>query len=557
VSARSVFRLLAAYLVVVAVACGVVRGCVSLRVDPARRGEVIASVWRGGALVARSVVNDVGDRDAVLDAALAERGARIAYERVVADGPVLTKSEVAFAVSLVASVDGVRATLDGHTAYVTPDDLLVRQAYDKDATFPALSLSVGADIPLVLALLSERLHVPVSDLQARAKFRRIRVVRTVPDAPPPERVTAETLDAATTRSAALDAARYLARGVGADGRYRYMVDATTNRTMSGYDWPRHAGATFFLAQAAGTSRDPMITSACLRAANLMRTEALASCGDLRCVGTDPVVDLGASSLALLAFSEVVKWRLDESFRSSVVELARFARTLQRPDGEFMHQYDRAAKKPIDVQLLYYSGEATLALARAASVTNDPADLDAAKRGLAHLVGPAWSFFGDRYYFGEEHWTCQAMDDLWSRAPDPKALDFCLRWAAQNRAMQMSADEAPYDVDGSLGLTAIVTPRFTPVASRCEAAVATLDAAKRAGVDAREIAAIDRQLRRSLALLVRAELRPGPSHLFADPGAVFGAMPGSAVDWALRIDYAQHAGSAMMRWLEVTAPHDGR
>jgi hypothetical protein len=557
VSSRAVFRLLAGYVIALVAACAVVHGCVSLRVDRARRGEVIASVWRAGALVARSVVQDVGDRDAKLDAALAERGSRIAYERVVADGPVLTRSEIAFAVSLVASVDGVRATIDGRTEYVTPDDLLVRQGYDKDATFPALSLTLGADVPLILALLSERLNVPVPELEARAKFRRIRVVRTVPDAPPAELVTAETLDAPTMRSAALDAARYLARGVGRDGRYRYLVDAPTNRTMSGYDWPRHAGATFFLAQAAGTSRDPMIMSAALRAANLLRTEALAQCGDVRCVGTDPVVDLGSSSLALLAFSEIVKWRLDESFRSIVTELARFARGQQRPDGEFMHEFDRTAKKPIDVQLLYYSGEATLALARAASVTKDPADLEAAKRGLAHLVGPAWSFFGDRYYFGEEHWTCQAMDDLWERAPDPKALDFCLRWAAQNRAMQMSADEAPYDVDGSLGLTAIVTPRLTPVASRCEAAVATLDAAKRAGIDPHEIAALDHQLRRSLALLVRAELRPGPSHLFADPGAVFGAMPGSAVDWELRIDYSQHAGSAMMRWLEVTAPHDVR
>ncbi len=556
-NARALFRILAAYALVLVVACIAVRGCVSLRIDPARRGEVVASVWRGGALVARSVVQEAGDHDATLDAALAVHGSRVAYERVVADGPVVTRWEIAFAMSLVASVDGVKATIDGRTAYVTPDDLLARQAYDKDASFPALSLSVGADVPLILALLSERLAMPVPEIEARAKFRRIRVVRTVPDAPPPERVTADTLDAPTMRSAALDAARYLARGVGPDGRYRYLVDAPTNRTMGGYDWPRHAGATFFLAQAAGTSRDPMITSACLRAANLLRTDALSNCGDMRCVGTDAIVDLGSSSLALLAFSEIVKWRLDESFRSTVVELARFARTQQRPDGEFMHEYDRAAKKPIDVQLLYYSGEATLALARAASVTNDPADLDAAKRGLANLVGPAWSFFGDRYYFGEEHWTCQAVDDLWGRAPDPKALDFCLRWAAQNRAMQMSADDAPYDVDGSLGLTAVVTPRLTPVASRCEAAVATLDAAKRAGIDPREIAALDRQLRRSLALLVRAELRPGPSHLFADPGAVYGGMPGSAVDWGLRIDYAQHAGSAMMRWLEVTAPHDAR
>jgi hypothetical protein len=28
------------------------------------------------------------------------------------------------------------------------------------------------------------------------------------------------------------------------------------------------------------------------------------------------------------------------------------------------------------------------------------------------------------------------------------------------------------------------------------------------------------------------------------------MPGSEVDWELRIDYTQHAGSALVRWLEL-------
>ena len=53
---------------------------------------------------------------------------------------------------------------------------------------------------------------------------------------------------------------------------------------------------------------------------------------------------------------------------------------------------------------------------------------------------------------------------------------------------------------------------------------------------------------AIALLVRQQFRPGPVHLFRDPAAVHGAMPGSEVDWELRIDYAQHAGSAMVRWL---------
>jgi hypothetical protein len=100
------------------------------------------------------------------------------------------------------------------------------------------------------------------------------------------------------------------------------------------------------------------------------------------------------------------------------------------------------------------------------------------------------------------------------------------------------------------VTAIVTPRLTPVASRGEAGVATLAVARAANIDAKEIAALDRQLRRSLSLIVRHQFTPGPTHLFGNPDAAFGGIPGSPVDWQLRIDYAQHAGSAMIRWLEV-------
>ena len=63
-------------------------------------------------------------------------------------------------------------------------------------------------------------------------------------------------------------------------------------------------------------------------------------------------------------------------------------------------------------------------------------------------------------------------------------------------------------------------------------------------------ALDLQLRRALALIVRQQFSPGPAHLFADPQAMRGAIPGSEVDWEIRIDYAQHAGSAMVRWLDV-------
>lgn len=532
---RSLARLLVAYFAILVVACVVVRWWVSLRdID----GEVITSAWKKGQLATRIVNQKMAD--------VAFAGIQVVDEKVTAEGPLVTSSEAVFAMSVVSSRDGVKGTLGDKTAYVTPDDLLAHQSYDHGFTIPSLSLSLGADVALIEALLAERLGTTVPELRAHGKFRRIRTSRAHTAPQPFAETTPDSLTPDMLRTAAVDAARFLARGVANDGRFRYLVDAPTNKSLPGYDWPRHAGATFFLAQAADVSHDPVLRAAALRAASYLRDHATVACGSYKCIGQDNVVDVGSSALALIAMNEIARTGIDPSYRARVEELASFLRSQERADGEFMHQYDRRANKPIDVQFLYYSGEATLALARAFALTGDAADKDAASRGLAHIVGPAWSFFGDRYYFGEEHWTCQAMSELWDTAPDAKALSFCERWQAYGRNMMFGPNDTPYDADGAYGAGPVITPRLTPVASRCEAGVATLDAMARAKSDSKEQAALASQLRRSLALLLRQQFRPGLTHLFADPAAVSGAFPGSAVDWQLRIDYAQHAGSAMFR-----------
>jgi hypothetical protein len=148
-----------------------------------------------------------------------------------------------------------------------------------------------------------------------------------------------------------------------------------------------------------------------------------------------------------------------------------------------------------------------------------------------------------------------MVDTWNDAPNRHALDLCLHWADFCRKLQLSADDSPFDTDGAISMGPFTTPRFTPAASRAEGAIGTLDVARRAGIDEHEIALLDRQIRRSLALVVRNQWLPGPTYLFADPAAVRGAIPGSPADWQVRIDYAQHAGSAMLRWLAVTSAGD--
>ena len=149
-------------------------------------------------------------------------------ETVVQEGAILRVPTLAFALSLVPARDGLRATLDGKTVYVTPDDLLVRHVYDRGLTIASMSLALGSDVAQIVALLAERLAATADDVMTRATLRRIRVERT-PDWHP--RVTGETLSADHVHDGMLAAARYLARNISRDGYFRYRVDPVTDRSL--------------------------------------------------------------------------------------------------------------------------------------------------------------------------------------------------------------------------------------------------------------------------------------------------------------------------------------
>jgi hypothetical protein len=554
-TARAIVRTFAIYAWALSLLCAFIVARYSLHApkDPV----VITSVWQKGVIVKRAIFSNENDTSPEIEAALQEPGTTRVNEVVTGLSPIDSGAETIFSVSLVSARDGARVSYNGKTTYVTPDELLTQRGYDHGLENSAVGVTFGADVQLIIALAADRLGTRASEIAANGTFARIRVARKVVGIPERARVTPESLNADIVRTAIMDAAHYLARGVDEQGRFRYLVNAATNKNLSGYDWPRHSGATYFLAQAATLSKDPELVAATLRAGSMLKDRQTARCGTNACIGQDSVVDLGSAALAVVAYAQIASG-IDPSYKAEVERLTPFIRAQQRDDGEFKHQFDKSTKRPIDVQFPYYSGEATLALARAYKVTNDPRDLKAASAGLSRIVGGAWSFFGNHYYFGEEHWTCQAMDDLWDAAPDARALDFCMRWQAYMRHMQLRADESPHDGDGAFAFDPILTPRLTPAASRCEAGVASYDAAKKShSASPEELAALDMQLRRALALIIRQQFSPGPAHLFADPEAVHGAIPGSEVDWEIRIDYAQHAGSAMVRWLDVLAPEGSR
>jgi hypothetical protein len=546
VTLRVLLRLLAAYAAVLTLCALCVFWYVRLDRARAPRGPVLVSIWRHGERSARVAKPDESSAVRALIAEGAEAGSTRVVEQIVDFAPILALGRVVFAASIAPARDGVSATYQGRTAYLTPDDLLKLEAYEAILDYGQLGISLGANADKVLGALATELGTNADELFRHGSFRRF-CVKGI--AHYPKQLTASDVTVDAVKSSVLSAARYLVRNQKRDGSFRYEVNAMTGGDESGYNYPRHAGATYFLARTANQLHDPKLWRAALSAAAYLKDRQTLHCGAHSCVGEGDTVDVGASALALLAYVELINGGAAE-YHDSALDLAGFLRAQQRSDGDFQHIYSVAEQHPVDIQMEYYTGEAAFALSRVERISADARDLQASRRALSFLVKRPALFLGGHYFWGAEHWTCQALEDLWQRAPDHAALQFCLNWQANNRVLQFGALADRPEIQGGLSRGPFLSPRLTPLASRMEAAVATLSVARQAGIGQPELDALDAEIKSGFAFLLRYQYSPGPTYLMPDPRAVNGGFPGSPVDQHVRIDYPQHAGGALLRYWEL-------
>lgn len=516
---------------------------VRLARDGAPRGPSVQSVWQHGTRLSRTLLEH--EPPLAPEPAL-PRGAQRVSEVIVDSAPIGPAWPLLLAASLAPARDGLMVSYRGQRAYATPLDLRRLEAYEAPAQLGPFSVVLGIDVDKVLAALASELGATPADLLREGSFRRFAVKN---DIEYPKKLRPADIDRGRVRSSVEQAARYLLRNQHRDGSFRYEVNAMTGADEPGYNYPRHAGATYFLARAANQFDDAELERAARRAGAFMKDHATLRCGAHGCIGEGEQVDVGAAALALLGYVELVAGGASE-YREPALDLAGFLRAQQRTNGDFQHLYSVSEQHPIDVQFEYYTGEAAFALSRVARLSGDDRDLQAARRALSFLVQRSPWFIGARYFWGAEHWTCQVLEDLWQRAPDRAALDFCLRWQAVNRNLQFDSPPAPPEYDGAISRGPFLTPRLTPLGSRMEAAVATLAVARSAGVSESELGELEREIRRAFAVLLNYQFSPGPTFLMPDPRAMLGGFPGSAVDLHVRIDYPQHAGGALLRYWEL-------
>ena len=385
--------------------------------------------------------------------------------------------------------------------------------------------------------------------------------------PPPEQaeLTPAQVDAAISRGT-----DYLLAACAEDGRFSYRVNLRPGvEPKPKYNLLRHAGTMYALAMSHEFKANKAVPLALSRSGRFLRQQAAPLEGrpDLLAVWSRPEINfrtdaptqakLGATGLGLVALTHLRKLRPKEVPLDDLRGLARFLCYMQRKDGGFYSKYYPDKGRDGSWTSLYYPGEAALGLLLLYEQDPDPTWLQAAANAIGFLARSRQG----RKQVEADHWALLATERLlpiYGRCQPPVPRAAVLRHAVQiieqilrgQRSRDEHALEGEFTGDG----------RTTPASTRLEGLLAGLAflPPERGDLRGRVTAAAER----GLAFVVSTQVREGK---FA--GAIPRAAralpadhPRASVSFNLRatevrIDYVQHALSAMVRYRERVSKQD--
>lgn len=332
------------------------------------------------------------------------------------------------------------------------------------------------------------------------------------------------LNPAACRAAAFAGARMLARNLRPDGRFSYIVSAS-GKVSDRYNWPRHAGTSWFLARAAAESGDPALRDAARSALARLDAESRETADGRRFVHdpmrTDHSAWIGSSALGFLA------WQALGEGEPQRARLAAFLASAVGDDGQVrgVMRLDSGVWRP-QPDSSYAAGQGLLGIL-AADAAGFPVT-EARVRAEAWADGAYWPDPAGRLATLDEHWMCLADLAAYELHHQRTGDRICQAFLTQSR-----------------WLVPIRAPRVRlpagGVAANAEAFVAAAKLDRLEGRPPRwedEAAAYGRLLLDNVYRDVDVpRLSGGP--------ALLGGLHDDALSTDVRIDAVQHAGMALL------------
>ena len=159
-----------------------------------------------------------------------------------------------------------------------------------------------------------------------------------------------------------EAAAWLLRGLGEDGRYLYGYDRDADLVSPDYNGTRHAGVTMALYQYAAAAGHPEVVEAADRGLAFMLDGLLAEGEWQAWRSPGEEVELGANALLVAALVMRRQATGDEGYDDLMRGVGRFLVAQQQPDGSMHGYWNPSTHRSVPVQGKFATGEAVWALA---------------------------------------------------------------------------------------------------------------------------------------------------------------------------------------------------
>jgi len=213
-----------------------------------------------------------------------------------------------------------------------------------------------------------------------------------------------------------EAAGWLLRGLGEDGRYLYGYDRDADLVSPDYNGTRHAGVTMALYQYAAAAGRPEVVETADRGLAFMLDHLLAEGEWQAWRSPGEEVQLGANALLVAALVMRRQATGDEGYDELMRGVGRFLAAQQQPDGSMHGYWDPSTRRSVPVQGKFATGEAAWALALLAG--------ELSGEGWAAPALPTLDYLAlhrdrDMGFLTRmpDHWAAYAMAEL-----GPAALD---------------------------------------------------------------------------------------------------------------------------------------
>jgi len=264
-----------------------------------------------------------------------------------------------------------------------------------------------------------------------------------------------------------------------------------------------------------------------------------------CLVDEGTATLGTAALSAVAALEYQGRTGDMRFAEHARRLLYFVLGMQTMEGDFRHFY-YAGPRVVDerAKTMFYSEEAALALVLGHRVLKDAAFLPAAERALDFLTKQKYQFFLGWFIYGADHWTCIAAQEAWPHLKHRHYLEFCQGYAAFLRRLQYEPGRWDnHDFQGHYGFGSLLVPQVGAAAGFTEALISTYELGRYHGQHDTQLL---RQVKLGLEALLREQFRADNSYLAKAPQRARGGFRRSLVESDVRIDFTQHALSALIR-----------